>query len=137
MNLLELYNLAEESGIDVDYFPMREIVSVSFPEGWIAMDVDKLSSSLEEKIHLAHELGHIQTGSFYNIYSPLDCRAKHENRANKWAIKKLIPKDELDDAVRSGFLEVWELAEYFDVTYSFMEQAMRYYQQQDLAGVAI
>lgn len=131
MNLLELYNLAEERDIDVDYFPMRELISVSFPEGWIAIDVNKISDSIEEKVHLAHELGHCETGSFYDIHSKYDIRAKHENRADKWAIKKLIPRDELKEAVSCGLYEVWELAEYFEVTYQFMEKAMIYYQQLD------
>lgn len=131
MNLLELYNLAEERDIDVDYFPMRELISVSFPEGWIAIDVTKISDPIEEKVHLAHELGHCETGSFYNVHSKFDIKAKYENRADKWAIKKLIPKDELNEAVRHGLQEVWELAEYFEVPYQFMEKAIRYYKQLD------
>lgn len=127
--LLDLYQRAEQQGIEVDYFPMRQVVSVSFPEGWIAMDVDKVQDSLEEKAILAHELGHCQTGSFYNIFSGLDVRAKHENRTDKQAIKMLIPEDELEEAVCSGFTEVWELADYFNVPCEFMEKAMIHYQK--------
>lgn len=129
MTLLDLYQRAEQEGVDVDYFPMREVISFSLLEGLIAMDVDKMKDSQEEKVFLAHELGHIETGSFYNVYSGLDVRGKHERRADKQAIKMLVPKDELDKAVRDGYTELWELADFFGVPCEFMEKAVKFYQQ--------
>ena len=72
MVLSELYQLAEDNRIEIDYFPMRQAVSLSLPEGFIAMDVDKLMDTADEKACLAHEMGHCLTGSFYNIYSSCD-----------------------------------------------------------------
>ncbi len=84
--------------------------------GWIALDTDHIESTTEAKsVCLAHEMGHIETNSFYNVHSPLDVRQKHENRANKWAIKQLITEEELDEAVANGHTcEIWDLADYFD-----------------------
>lgn len=127
MTLSELYKYADTHGIDVDYFPMSEVESVSFPCGWIALDVDKVRDSADEKVHLAHEIGHVETGSFYNVHSPLDLRGRHEARADRWAIKKLIPEAELEKAVSKGIKSVWELAEYFGVPQDFMEKAICYY----------
>ena len=76
---------------------------------------------------LAHELGHCVTGSFYNRYSEFDVIAKHERRADKWAIKKLIPEDELNDAFEHGIVEPWDLAEYFNVTEDFIIKAVEFY----------
>ncbi len=134
MTLLELYQRAEQQGIDIDYFPMRQLKSVSFPDGWIAIDVDKINTSQEEKAVLAHELGHCETSSFYNVYSELDIREKHERRANKRAFQLLVPKNDLDEAMKAGITETWELAEYFDVPCEFMQKAMTYYYEIDLAG---
>lgn len=136
MTLPDLYEIAEAQGIDIDYFPMNEVVSASFAEGFVAIDTDKLSDSREEKSILAHELGHIETGSFYNIYTPLDVLEKHEHRADKWAINKLIPKNELLNVLRCGFTELWELAEYFEVPCEFMKKATDYYSA-DLANLAV
>lgn len=47
-------------------------------------------------------------------------------------LKKLIPKDELDEAVKKGCTEVWDLAEYFGVTEPFMLKAIEYYKAQEL-----
>ena len=93
--LLNIYEECDKSGVDVDYFPMREAKALAFKEGWIAIDVDKIESNAEEMVMLAHELSHIETGSFYNIFSPLDVKAKHERKTQKHTIKKLIPLDEL------------------------------------------
>ena len=81
----------------------------------------------DEKVKLAHEMGHCVTGSFYNIYAACDVRQKHENRADKCAIEKLIPKDELNHSVRRGITEIWDLAEYFGVTEDFMRNAVCWY----------
>lgn len=129
MRLDELYNIAEKQNIDVDYFPMDECTSVSTPYG-IAIDVDKLNNSIEEKVCLAHELGHCELGAFYNIFSPYDIKSRQEYRANKWAASTLIPFCELQEALESGYTEIWELAELFGVSEEFMNIAIDIYRRQ-------
>lgn len=123
-NLLELHSEAEQSGVSVTFCHLPACGSLAL-KGHIGLDTSL--SNMEERVHLAHEIGHCETGSFYNRYSPFDIRQKHEYRANKWAIKKLIPKDELEEAVRQGYTEVWELADHFGVTEDFMAQTIDFY----------
>ena len=127
MELLTLYQFAEKYGVVIDEFPMKDIVSVSFPQGWIAINKEKLPDTAEEKTCIAHEMGHIETGSFYNIYSPCDIRQRHENRADKWAIRRMISEDDLDNAIAEGYTELWELAEHFNVTEDFMRKVICWY----------
>lgn len=127
MTLLDLYDRAEAQGIEVDDVPMRALPSGSFPEGWILLDTAKLPTQAEEAVALAHELGHIETGSFYDIHSSFDLRSKHEYRADKRAVHILIPKNEFMRALKRGICEVWELAEYFGVTESFIRKAILLY----------
>lgn len=127
LTLAQLYSYAEKRGIDIDYFPMREVESASFPCGWIAIDTDKLSGADDEKVHLAHEIGHIETGCFYRCDTSLEIRSRLELRADRWAIKKLIPAEEYYSALRCGVTTPWELAEYFGVPQTFMEKAIAYY----------
>ena len=84
-------------------------------------------SSIDEKQALAHELGHCEYGGFYNRYSKYDIRAKAERRADKWAFAKLVPYGQLMQALRHGVTEMWELAEYFDVSCDFINRAVEYY----------
>lgn len=129
MQLQELYNWAENHHIEIDDFPMRQLTAVSFPEGWIALDTAKLKNAAEEKACLAHELGHCATGSFYNVHSPCGLREREETRAARWAIRVLVPEEELLQAVQHGITEPWELAEFFDVPEAFIRKAMAYYSE--------
>ena len=133
MTLFRLCQIAEQFGIEIDYFTMRDTKSLALPQGWIALDTDHIEGTTEAKVCLAHEMGHIETNSFYNVHSPLDVRQKHENRANKWAIKQLITEEELDEAVANGHTEIWDLADYFDVTEEFMRKAVCLYTYGNLA----
>lgn len=81
----------------------------------VIFDYSKITSNSLLLTYTAHELGHCETGAFYTENS-LELRCRMEYRANKWALKKLVPADELTDALRSGITELWELADYFCVT---------------------
>lgn len=125
-----LFQIAQDAGITVEYcnIPRNESISVQDDAGdFVLMDYGLIASGAKERTHLAHELGHCETGSFYNRYSDLDVRQKHEKRADKWAIKQLIPKDRLDQAVAEGYTDLWQLAEYFDVSEDFMNKAVCWY----------
>ena len=129
-NLSDLYALAEADSIKVDCFSLDNCQSMSIQDSngncYIGIDPMKLESSKEEKVKLAHELGHCVTGAFYNRYSSCDIRGKHEQTANRWAVKKLVPKTELVRLLKKG-LARWELAEHFEVTEDFINLAIRMY----------
>ena len=129
MNTLqECYRVAQQENITVDRFPLRSREALSFMDDdgscFIAIDPDKLTGEADERTKLSHELGHCVTGSFYNRYSRFDCRRRHENRADKWAVRYLVPVEDLDDAVATGCTELWELAEHFGVTEAFIKKAV-------------
>lgn len=132
-DLLELYDLAEQHGTPVYWFDLgaAESLSLQLKDGScaIAMDPWRIPTLADETVKLAHELGHCETGAFYNRFATLDLRQKHENQANKWAYKKLVPEDELKRAILQGYREPWELAEYFGVTEAFLHGALEFYQK--------
>jgi Zn-dependent peptidase ImmA (M78 family) len=128
--LLSLYAYADSKKINIYHYPLQAITSISFPEntGYIAMNTDKLKTYADETVHLAHELGHIETNSFYTVHSKFALRNKMEARADSWAIRHLIPWEKLKQAVGSS-PELWELAEDFGVTNEFMLKALNYYKR--------
>lgn len=127
----DLYALAQSNGTIIECFDLPNVVSTSvmFPDGstFIGIDPFGIDSTATERVCLAHELGHCVTGSFYNIYARCDLREKHERKATKWAIKKLIPLSQLNYAISMGIFEVWDLADYFNVTEEFIKKALSYY----------
>ena len=132
-----LYEIAKQQNIEVLSFslPENESMSVMLEDGrcFVGMDDSVRDGSVQERVHLSHELGHCATGSFYNRYAAVDHRQRHENRANKWAIQALIPVEALDDAIAEGCMEVWELADRFQVTEEFIRRAVCLYVHGNLA----
>ena len=138
MEIPILYALAQQQNIPVYRFPLPNTGSMSLmDEGgqcFIGMDEGVRDGGAQERVHLGHELGHCMTGSFYNIYATVDCRQRHENHADKWAIRALIPVEQLDEAIALGYTELWQLADFFGVTESFMRKAVCLYVHGNLAS---
>lgn len=136
-SILSLYQYAEKRNIEIVTFPLPETASMSIEAEsgacYIGIDYRRIENETDERVHLSHELGHCVTGSFYNRYAKMDIRQKHENRADKWAIRKLIPVEKLDTAVAEGHTELWDLADYFGVTEDFIKKAVCYYVHGNLA----
>ena len=135
-----LYRLAEQERIPIDEHCPEEIVAMSVR----LSNGKKIISLSEDSAHLdpadprsaytklecfAHEMGHCITDSFYAGYSPLERRAKHEYKANSWAVEYVMPFEEICEAIHKGCTEIWELAEHFNVSCSFVEKALRIHAQ--------
>ena len=131
--LVELYDYAEKQNIEVISLATRktQCMSVIDEDGDCGIGINPfmLKSEADEKVKLAHELGHCETVAFYNEYATCDIREKHERRADKWAIKKLIPEDELKEACKYC-TNRWELSQHFGVTEDFMQKTIDYYKNQ-------
>lgn len=131
MTTKELYDIAERHHVQVECLRLPENISFSLclaGKDYIAIDPFALKNEADERERIAHELGHCETGSFYNRYSPLDLKEQHEERATRWAIQALVNETELLEAVEGGFQQRWELAEYFNLPEPFMEKVLRYYE---------
>ena len=106
MEIRGLYDLARQENIEVFDFSLPKTGSMSHMSEtgrcYIAMDAAVKDGAVRERVHLSHELGHCITGSFYSLHTAVDCRQRHENRANKWAVQTLIPVEALDDAIAEG-----------------------------------
>ena len=134
-SLDELYRDLEKAGITVIPCTFEENKSISLQKGKvIGIDRQKLFGRVEERTILIHEEGNFVSGAFYFPYSPYLIRGQAEWRANKAAILMHIPKEELETCFAQGITELWDLAEYFNVTEDFMRMAVDYYREQELAG---
>ena len=130
MQTKKLYKIAEKNDIKVECFPLAETQAITIQLGekcFVAIDPSVICSPSKEKVCLAHELGHCQTGAFYNEYSSLDSRTRHEKRAERWAIERLIPLTELKKAIKNGCDDLMLLCDHFEVPPEFMYKALLHY----------
>lgn len=100
----------------------------------IFLDGGELNTTAKEKSALLHESGHYATGTTHEVYSPLDLVAKHEHKADKWAIQRAISADELRSAMLDGCTTIYELANYFDLTEDFMRKVVCWYTHGNLSA---
>mgnify|MGYP000756110354 FL=1 len=122
--LNQLNQYAIQHNIDVDFFSMRAIKALSIP-GAIALNPLMIHTMPELIDAYSHELGHHETGSFYKIDSKYETRQRMEEKATRWAVQELIPADKLLAAFEMGYTEIWQLAEYFNVTEDFIKNTIR------------
>ena len=134
MDLKELYKIAEEKNVKVMDFslPENKSVCIEVDDGcFVGVDPAVFSSTREEKVVLAHELGHIETGGFYAVGSNSAVRSKQEAKAEKWTINSLVPLDELKKAIKNGCCDVQSLDEHFEVTEKFMYDVILHYRKKN------
>lgn len=128
MTLEKLYKMAESSNIPVVDIPLKGISAMAAcinGKYAIAIDYTQVSSPEDEKVKLAHELGHCITNSLYAHDAPHDYIRKQEAIAKEWALNLLLPKDEMEEALKEGCVEVWQLAEHFGVPEKYVETALQ------------
>ena len=123
MTTLELYDLAERDHIDIVDCPAlsRDGVSALLADGSCVIGLKR-----PQKAVLAHELGHCECLSFYEEKSPYGLRSRAETRAQKWAIRHVVSRNELLALIGRGFA-LWEIAEYLEIDEAFVKDALSLY----------
>ncbi|MEG0411115.1 MAG: ImmA/IrrE family metallo-endopeptidase [Bacilli bacterium] len=132
----ELLNLAEELNTEVLY--NNSIISksyvVEFEKDLYCVNIDKerIASQEDMNVCLAHELGHVQSGTLYYNNATKLYRGSAEYRADYRAAKQLIPIEQLKKCVFNGIIEKYELAEVFEVTEEFIDKVLSIYSNKGL-----
>lgn len=120
--LEELYEEVEREKIEVLdmkkslnlQFKKKKSMIVSYQDdNTILIDYSKVKDSKEEKIIIAEEKAHCETGAFYLLHSPYELIDRMEYKARKRAYNELIPYNTLKEL--SKHLTVDELSDYFGV----------------------
>ena len=128
--LSQLYGDLRERGISLYLreIGFSEAATIEY-RGRYAIFLDPIcfSGLRRMKAVRAHEIGHCATGCTHRVSSPLDLVERHEYKANRWAIERCLPYESLLEAMREGFREPWQLAEYFDLPEEFVRRALHYY----------
>lgn len=124
MTTNDLYDLAEANDICVYDFRLEGRKALAVP-GAIALDTQRMTAR-DEKLILAHEIGHCMTHTFYTAATPNVTLSRCETRAMKWAVKRLVDENRLRAALARGY-ELWELADLFEVDEITIEQAINLY----------
>lgn len=87
--------IAENNGVEIVSFRLPTVDSMSTEVNgrcYIAMDNSRQHTTAEEQACIGHELGHCLYGGFYTRSTPFDVIERHEVRADRWYIRRAIPR---------------------------------------------
>ncbi|MEA4821896.1 MAG: ImmA/IrrE family metallo-endopeptidase [Erysipelotrichales bacterium] len=87
-----------------------------------------MCSQEDMNVCLAHELGHVQSRTFYYNTSTKLYKGSAEYRADYRAAQLLVPIEKLKECINKGIIEKYSLAEHFDITEDFIERVLYIYE---------
>ena len=130
MELQSMYQIIDKENIDLLEYDLTNVKARIFQfedkSYMIVLNSKKIENSIEEKEILAEELGHYYCNALYPITADKTIINKAENRAIKWSYSVLVPIDKLKAKIKEN-LDLYELAEYFDVRIEYMKQCLQFY----------
>lgn len=125
----DFYAVAEHNHVDVYHMRLPHADSLSTEVNGrccIGLDNTHPMSHGEEQARIGHELGHCLYGGFYTRSTPFDVAERHEVRADRWYIKRAIPRKTLFRLLKKGY-DAWEIAEQLETTEDYVRRAYYYY----------
>ena len=87
-----------------------------------------VNTTAEEKAVVAHEAGHLLTGSLHHVGASWAVVARDEYHAWKFAVHQMISPEDIKKAAQEGDTEIWQMAERFDLPEDFIRRAVYIYQ---------
>ena len=116
-DLTDLYNELEKYNIPVvkvDFQNKKAGIITNGNDTVIAVDYKKIENSKEEKMIIAEEKAHYETGALYLLNADKTTIDKLEYKANKKVYNELVPFNKLKELCEKH-LSVAELSDYFGI----------------------
>ena len=110
-NELEKYNIPV---VKVDFQNKKAGIITNGNDTVIAVDYKKIENSKEEKMIIAEEKAHYETGALYLLNADKTTIDKMEYKANKRVYNELVPFAKLKELCEQH-LSVAELSDYFGI----------------------
>lgn len=126
----DFYNYCKEHNVDVIPFAGSPQPGATIRDAdcyAVFLDFTKIKSTRLLRGICYHELGHTATGALHKIDSPFELVERSEYRANRWSAEHCLTADDFRTAFASGFRELWQLAEYFDLPEADIQSALSYW----------
>jgi len=97
----------------------------------IALNEHNIENSKEEACIVAEELGHYYTssGDLLSGVTDVTIVRKQEEKARRWAVKRIISLNDIIGAFEYGARTQQEFAEYLETTEGFLCWAIEYYRK--------
>lgn len=128
--LCDFYNFCQKNDIDIIPFPNAPSAGVTIRDGKeyaIFLDFAKIQSTRLLKGVCCHEIGHAASGALHKVSSPYELVERSEYRANRWVAQNFLTEENFRVAFASGYTELWQLADYFDLPEDVIRACLSYW----------
>ena len=128
--LQSFYEYCAANDVDVmDYGRLRADVSTVRDHGYycVALNPGTLTNFRRLRTAAIHEEGHLRTGALHKVNSPYQLVAQAEYRADAESFRRYLPPSAIGAAMRAGYTEPWQLADYFDLDEDYIKKALHYW----------
>lgn len=124
----ELLTMADSLGLDVREKAIPGFSGLAYKKR-IAIR-KTLPTSTHKACVLAEEIGHHVLTSGNILDQTVDENRKQEHKARRWAYKTLISQNDIVEAAKHGCRNLFETANYLEVTEEFLEEAISDFRRQ-------
>lgn len=93
----------------------------------VFLDFTQIHSTRTLKGVCYHEMGHLGTGALHKVSSPYETVERSEYRANRWSAENYLSEESFRAAFADGCIELWELADYFDLPEADVKNALTFW----------
>lgn len=132
-DLADFYQFCESNDVDIiPYFNAPSEGTTIRDKDYYAifLDIAKLRSIKVFNGVCLHEVGHVATGALHKVDSPYETVERSEYRANRWGFENYLKVEEFKEAFATGYTELWQLADYFDLPEETIKKALTYWTEQ-------
>lgn len=128
--LSQFYDYCKQNHVDVIPFSGMPAAGATVRDGGqyaVFLDFDRIKSTRLLRGVCCHELAHVATGALHKVESPFELAQRSEYRANRYMAQQFLPADAFREAIRAGYTEPWQLAEYFELPEQDIKNALSYW----------
>ncbi len=83
----------------------------------------------KKKKYLLKNFGHYYCNTLYYLNDDTALKSKCEHRARKWAYSVLVPIQKLKDKISKEYIDLYDLADYFEVEPQYMNECLAFYKE--------
>lgn len=128
----DFYDYCKTNGVDViPYNGCPQPGATIRDQGFYAvfLDFTKIRSTRLLRGVCCHELGHVATGALHKVDSPYELVERSEYRATRWISENYLTEEAFRAAFAEGYLELWQLSDYFDLPEDCIADALTYWKE--------
>ena len=129
-SLSEFYGYCKQNDVDIMPFAALPRPACTVRDGRyyaVVLNFKRLHTVRQVRTAMLHESGHLHTGALHKVDSPFQLVAQNEHRADADSFRRFLPAEEICQAMRQGYTEPWQLADYFDLDEDYIKKALHYW----------